>query len=86
MTPVSLVDILDEHLKSSLLDAKSIALVAVLILGVGIFSFALIFTEVRYCHSFPRCNGLCQNIPFFCIPCKIADTLQMLEVPDVVKV
>lgn len=50
MTPVSLVDILDEDLKGAALTPWSIAEVAVAILGTGVFSFGLIFAEVRHRH------------------------------------
>ncbi|CAN0416333.1 unnamed protein product [Pylaiella littoralis] len=47
MTPMALLDILDENLKSSALTAGSIAQVAGLIVTTGLFSFALIFAEVK---------------------------------------
>lgn len=50
MTPMSLVDILDEDLKGAALTPWSIAQVALAILGTGAFSFGLIFAEVRRMH------------------------------------
>ncbi len=50
MTPMSLVDILDEDLKGAALTPWSIAQVALAILGTGAFSFGLIFAEVRRIH------------------------------------
>lgn len=46
MTPMALIDILDEDLQGANLNAASITEVAVLILGAGLFSFLLIFSEV----------------------------------------
>lgn len=47
MTPMALLDILDEDLSRSELTPWSIAQVVVLILVTGVFSFGLIFAEVR---------------------------------------
>lgn len=47
MTPMALLDILDGNLRGEHLTAASITEVAVLILGAGLFSFMLIFAEVR---------------------------------------
>lgn len=47
MTPMSLLDIMDEDLSKSELTPNSIAQVVVLIVMTGIFSFGLIFAEVR---------------------------------------
>lgn len=47
MTPMALLDILDEDLSKSELTSSSIAQVVMLILGTGVFSFGLIFAEVR---------------------------------------
>lgn len=47
MTPMALLDILDEDLSKSELTPSSIAQVVLLILGTGVFSFGLIFAEVR---------------------------------------
>lgn len=46
MTPMALLDILGEDLKGAALTPWSIAQVAALILGTGVFSFGLIFAEV----------------------------------------
>lgn len=46
MTPMALLDILDEDLRGAHLTAASIAEVAAVILGTGVFSFGLIFAEV----------------------------------------
>lgn len=46
MTPMAFLDILDEDLHNSELTPWSIAQVALLILGTGVFSFGLIFAEV----------------------------------------
>ncbi|CAM9284177.1 unnamed protein product [Ectocarpus sp. 12 AP-2014] len=47
MTPMALLDILDENLKGAAVTPGSIAQVAAVILGTGLFSFALIFAEVK---------------------------------------
>lgn len=47
MTPMALLDIMDENLTKSELTPWSIAQVVLLILGTGVFSFGLIFAEVR---------------------------------------
>lgn len=47
VTPMALWDILDEDLRGAHLTVASIAQVAALILGAGLFSFMLIFSEVR---------------------------------------
>lgn len=46
MTPMALLDILDEDLKGSMLTPWSIAQVIMLIFGTACFSFGLIFAEV----------------------------------------
>lgn len=47
MTPMALLDILDEDLRGADLTAMAIAEVAVVIICTGLFSFMLIFSEVR---------------------------------------
>ncbi|CAM9094506.1 unnamed protein product [Ectocarpus fasciculatus] len=47
MTPMALLDILDEDLKSAAVTPWSIAQVVAVVLGIGLFSFALIFVEVK---------------------------------------
>lgn len=53
MTPMALLDILDENLKGAAVTPESIAQVAAVILGTGLFSFALIFAEVSRLHLLP---------------------------------
>lgn len=47
MTPMAFVDILDEDLRGVHLTAASIVEVVAVILGAGLFSFMLIYAEVR---------------------------------------
>lgn len=49
MVPMALLDIV--HLKEVPITPWSIAQVAVLVVGTGLFSFALIFAEVSRLHS-----------------------------------
>lgn len=53
MTPMALLDILDEDLKSAAVTPWSIAQVVAVVLGIGLFSFALIFVEVSRLHLLP---------------------------------
>lgn len=52
MTPMALLDILDEDLQGAAFTLGSIAQVAAVIVGTGLFSFALIFAEVGPMHGF----------------------------------
>lgn len=57
MTPMALLDILDEDLAGAHLTPASIGQVAGLILATGLFSFMLIFAEVREPETPNRLGG-----------------------------